>query len=977
MIRLLLASIIIALVAAEAAAAEPVEVTAQAKASAADFLLRATPPGPAATICLVDTGVNATPDTPGTVARFSVSGDVTDQSPTFHGTQMSAFIGAPSNGFGMVGLWPSARILSVRANEAGQDAFTAVNFIKGIQRCSEAATAFDVKVVLMAYSSSLALTAEEAEVLYDEIKGARASGISFVAAAGNHAGGPVGSPANVPGVLSVGATNTATGDRCGFSATGALLLAPGCGLDGADPTSGTTLTTQEGTSHAAAVAAAALAALRTWRPDLTPDAAERLLNETGKATMWGRSLDLGGNVHRCRTRRDSRAACDEPAACAGADAPGQAAAPQARDQDSLARSREHAHTHRQSVESPEGNAAHRSCVRPRSRWQVPPRRVPHPQFIGDRDADPVMAPCDREVLRSCGSVPRQQHEGRDTPMRLLAAILGLALALSTYGGVARAAVFEVRSCSGAATSSFALINTNPGTIDAAAQCPALPQTLLSGLFAAPADDENTPHGDAASWTVTAPRGLKIARLDVRRSIGTRRDAWKVTVRTGEGRLLESCELAGRLVCQLGDPRGDASAAYRDLNTQSVIFSLSCDTDPDGLTCPGRELRQAWIAIYSAVAVVDDPSPPVIDSLTGSALDAGWHNGDQRLDLSASDLSGIRSVLVSAGSTTLFQQEQPCDYSRMQPCPATKQTSFAVDTSRLTDGTHELKVTVTDAAGQAAVATSTLRVDRTAPAAPAELYVERNPDGPSRCCGRTRIRGPRRRSPGSRYEVCSALGVACVGGPVDQRARDISDRLGRDPRWRASRQGVAAGRGWKRRPCQCGDADGRPEQDHLSDRRHESARADGWVGSFVAAEDHAGSAVGVDADDQRDDRSCGERADRGAGVAKQDRAAGRCEGSGEAEAREVDGPGEAAGVAEELTDDVPDGQVRRAERISRDDVAAAARARAGSASCRAREVVRVATELQSADGEIEVQRRRQREVMRAPVSSSAGTGRPKR
>ena len=55
--RLVLAFLLL-LVASPAAGAEPIEVTAQAKAAAADFLLRATPPGPAATICLVDTGVN-------------------------------------------------------------------------------------------------------------------------------------------------------------------------------------------------------------------------------------------------------------------------------------------------------------------------------------------------------------------------------------------------------------------------------------------------------------------------------------------------------------------------------------------------------------------------------------------------------------------------------------------------------------------------------------------------------------------------------------------------------------------------------------------------------------------------------------------------------------------------------------------------------------------------------------------------------
>jgi hypothetical protein len=35
-----------------------------------------------------------------------------------------------------------------------------------------------------------------------------------------------------------------------------------------------------------------MAALRTWRPDLTPDQADRLLNETAAATPSGRRLDL-------------------------------------------------------------------------------------------------------------------------------------------------------------------------------------------------------------------------------------------------------------------------------------------------------------------------------------------------------------------------------------------------------------------------------------------------------------------------------------------------------------------------------------------------------------------------------------------------------------------------------------------------------------------------------------------------------------
>ena len=109
MIRAVSLAFAIALLAAAPAAAEPVELTRQAKAAHTEFLLTATPPGPAATICLVDTGVNVNADTAGVIGRLAFTGEASDQSLTLHGTSMAMFIGAPSNGFGMVGIWPAAQ----------------------------------------------------------------------------------------------------------------------------------------------------------------------------------------------------------------------------------------------------------------------------------------------------------------------------------------------------------------------------------------------------------------------------------------------------------------------------------------------------------------------------------------------------------------------------------------------------------------------------------------------------------------------------------------------------------------------------------------------------------------------------------------------------------------------------------------------------------------------------------------------------
>lgn len=292
MIRALYITLLITLLGPATAAAEQVEITAQAKAARADFLLRAVAPGPAATICLVDTGVNVNPDTTAVVDRLKVTGEATDQSPTKHGTQMAMFIGAAANGYGMVGIWPAARIVSVRANVPDQDVFTPAGYINGVKLCNDVALLYGIKIIALPFSSELALSSSEAQALTEEVEGARQTGISVVGAAGNNYGRPVGAPANINGVLPVGASDSSSGGLCTFSATGALLLAPGCAIDGADPVTGAPSTEQQGTSHAAAIAVAALSALRTWRPDLSPADVDRVLNETATPSLWGPNLDL-------------------------------------------------------------------------------------------------------------------------------------------------------------------------------------------------------------------------------------------------------------------------------------------------------------------------------------------------------------------------------------------------------------------------------------------------------------------------------------------------------------------------------------------------------------------------------------------------------------------------------------------------------------------------------------------------------------
>jgi hypothetical protein len=153
---------------------------------------------------------------------------------------------------------------------------------------------------------------------------------------------------------------------------------------------------------------------------------------------------------------------------------------------------------------------------------------------------------------------------------------------------------------------------------------------------------------------------------------------------------------------------------------------------------------------------------------------GWHNGVIALDLAATDASGVKSMRVSAGPITFFERSQVCDYTRMQPCPASLRASIAVDTSTLADGTYALTAVATDAADQAGTATTELKVDRHAPEAPRDLAVERVADGTMAFTWTNPDQGTAAPPAAAHYEVCDALGGACTASVV--AGQDIA-RLG--------------------------------------------------------------------------------------------------------------------------------------------------------------------------------------------------------
>lgn len=191
---------------------------------------------------------------------------------------MAMMAGAPRNGWGMVGAWPDLRIASVRAMPTGSESFPFDDYRQAIQACRRLRDdlGHPIKVINLSLGGATTPSSSELQFLNDSVNEARRVGINVIAAGGNEYGGVVNYPAALQPIFAVGASDL-SGAYCPISSQGAGLdlLAPGCNLETAFPDGSPSFS--QGTSNASVFASAVLAALRAYRPDLTPDQAEAYL----------------------------------------------------------------------------------------------------------------------------------------------------------------------------------------------------------------------------------------------------------------------------------------------------------------------------------------------------------------------------------------------------------------------------------------------------------------------------------------------------------------------------------------------------------------------------------------------------------------------------------------------------------------------------------------------------------------------------
>jgi hypothetical protein len=277
-----------------------------------------TPPGPGVPVSLVDSGVS--------FQHQEFVGDanlvaLNNQEPApiggRHGTEVASVVGAPVNGVGLVGIYPTGLIRSFDASLGDGTRLPASDIAAGILTAARAGRS----VINLSLGSNYA-DARISAAIAEAVR----LGSLVVAASGNSGeqGSPPEYPAVEPHVLTVGATDQ-SGQPATFSSRSPYvdLAAPGVDIPIATAEDNS-YSTGDGTSFSSPIVAGAAAWLWTVRPDLDASQVAEVLRRSARdvfipgydtATGYG-ILDVAAALTAPTPLRDSAEPNDDAASAA-------------------------------------------------------------------------------------------------------------------------------------------------------------------------------------------------------------------------------------------------------------------------------------------------------------------------------------------------------------------------------------------------------------------------------------------------------------------------------------------------------------------------------------------------------------------------------------------------------------------------------------------------------------------------------------
>ena len=168
-------------------------------------------------------------------------------------------------------------------------------------------------------------------------------------------------------------------------------------------------------------------------------------------------------------------------------------------------------------------------------------------------------------------------------------------------------------------------------------------------------------------------------------------------------------------------RGFGSDAFVSYQLATPVLSLGifCGTDAGTLQWCHPKASDGGpageFAMRAAVITIRDDVAPTVQA-SGALLDSGWRLGNETITYNGSDNAGIRSAQLLLDGQARAGKDFSCDYTYPTPCSNVSGQSLSLGSAPLTDGTHQLQLVLTDAAGNTATFTKTISIDAHGPVA---------------------------------------------------------------------------------------------------------------------------------------------------------------------------------------------------------------------------------------------------------------------
>jgi hypothetical protein len=371
---------------------------------------------------------------------------------------------------------------------------------------------------------------------------------------------------------------------------------------------------------------------------------------------------------------------------------------------------------------------------------------------------------------------------------LVAALISAAIL--TPASDAAAGTYEVAACGFAPSNvnaSWISTNTNDAALTTSSACGSggdngglVARDLLGAGSVGTA-------GSNASWTFGAATGTTIASIAYDRLLYSNGDSgWLVQLRTGSGTVLDDCSdsPAGSTSCTKGVRGGGSTVTYSAGDTSRLEFGVWC---PSGCT-NGAAVQRGHAVIYGARVTITDATAPTVSAVSGDVAAGGWLRGSVAASFSASDVGGgVKTLRLNVDGTTRVSADVTCDYTLAAPCAqgSVAWNGSALNTTALSDGTHQLRGQAVDAGGGVGSGTQlAIRVDNTAPTSATLGYDA----APSAETSRTITLTPAAPDAGSpvttrRLRVCRADGSSCASSQdLPPAQTSVTVTLPEDGQW---------------------------------------------------------------------------------------------------------------------------------------------------------------------------------------------------